>query len=37
MHKFSELLKLRSMEKVIRKRDDFCSGCAFIFSSSVDI
>ena len=29
--KFSEVLGLRGMEKVVGKRDDFCNGCALPF------
>ena len=30
--KFSEVFGLRSMQKVLSKRGDFCSGCTFSIS-----
>ena len=29
--KFSEVLGLPGMEKVVGKRDDICNGCALLF------
>ena len=29
--KFSEVLRLRGMEKVVGQTDDFCNGCALLF------